>query len=301
MMRILPGEAARTLAVCALLACAPGDSVPVVEKAAAPADGGLGAAEESAASGSPVLDSRPETPVTIATPPDAVERVEGPPIYVSPLRGANATTMLGVGRIRPDPEQPFTLAEWLADVTLPLYESPDGETAGRIVGGWHEYPGHAPKPMDTAGLLETGYEEVSMIVLERRPDGWLKIRLSVPSVGTPGTAWAREEDLLSAGLTFEGWGEMFLRNERPLFFRNRHGEHELLAAPDTAAARTAEIGPDHDLKPLEVAGEWMRVRVTQPSQICRTAPESVPSVHEGWIRWLCDDLGPCLWYYTRGC
>ncbi len=62
---------------------------------------------------------------------------------------------------------------------------------------------------------------------------------------------------------------------------------------------TLEIGDDHALEPLEFRGEWLRVRVRQPSDYGET-PTAV-QVTEGWVRWWAEGPGPLVWYCTRGC
>lgn len=56
----------------------------------------------------------------------------------------------------------------------------------------------------------------------------------------------------------------------------------------------------YEIQPVEVAGDWMRVRVSIPPTYCELDP-SPPEVREGWIEWRTADRGPLLWYFTRGC
>jgi hypothetical protein len=62
----------------------------------------------------------------------------------------------------------------------------------------------------------------------------------------------------------------------------------------------ATIRGDHELEPLEVRGEWLRVRVRQPPQYCVWDDPAATEV-EGWMRWWTERRGPEVWYYTRGC
>ena len=55
------------------------------------------------------------------------------------------------------------------------------------------------------------------------------------------------------------------------------------------------------LERLEVRGDWMRVRVTRPSTYCVEEASVQPRVEEGWIRWRDGEMGPWVWYFTRGC
>ena len=61
----------------------------------------------------------------------------------------------------------------------------------------------------------------------------------------------------------------------------------------------SEIDDDYILEPLEVRGEWMRVKVKEPSDYCEF--DLTVKSREGWIRWYADESVPLVWYYTRGC
>jgi len=105
-------------------------------------------------------------------------------------------------------------------------------------------------------------------------------------VGAPGGRW--EETLAAPG---------------PIFFRTTNA-HALRAGPGSDHELRFWIrGDDHDamLEPLEVRGDWMRVRVTRPSTYCVMDPPADVRVEEGWIRWRDGEMGPWVWIFTRGC
>jgi hypothetical protein len=53
---------------------------------------------------------------------------------------------------------------------------------------------------------------------------------------------------------------------------------------------------------LEMAGDWMRVRVRQPAWHCNGSDQTFRGViRQGWIRWRDEKKGPWVWYPTRGC
>jgi hypothetical protein len=100
-------------------------------------------------------------------------------------------------------------------------------------------------------------------------------------------------------LRFEPWEQRLLSDEiSPLHFRDRTPQ-TLLAAPDEGSAEVARVEGDHHLEPLEIRGDWMRVRLKSPSDYC-VEPERVETA-EGWIRWNSTERGPLVWYHTRGC
>lgn len=94
---------------------------------------------------------------------------------------------------------------------------------------------------------------------------------------------------------------MPVRLSGPLFFRTRNA-HALRTDSGTGHPRRSWLryGEEPMLEPLELRGDWMRVRVTRPSTYCVIPPPPV-RVDEGWIRWRDEEMGPWVWYYTRGC
>jgi hypothetical protein len=148
-------------------------------------------------------------------------------------------------------------------------------------------------------MVETEYEATSFIVLDARDEGWLRIRYARPTDERDGTAWVHACHLARESLAYESWEERLLSDEiSPLYFRDR-AAHALRGDPDAASDELARIEGDYHLEPLEIRGNWMRVRFKQPSDHCAD-PERVRSV-EGWIRWRSAARGPLVWYYTRGC
>ena len=210
---------------------------------------------------------------------------------------------LGVGHIRPTEGM---LWGWHERVRLPLYGQPLGEIFGFIDEGWLQDRGSDTVswvPLGTEGLVETGYETPSFLVLERRADGWMRFRYAPPDrVESTGTAWISDCHLGThlPALRFEPWAERLLSSGiSPLFFRSAV-PHRLRAAPGIGAPLLGVIAGNHHLEPLEVDGEWMRVVVAQPSDYC--AGESIEvERREGWVKWRSDEKGPWVWYYTRGC
>lgn len=230
-------------------------------------------------------------------PPDAA----APVTPYHRLEPTDTSLDLGIGHLSP---ARFDW-DWLAKMRLPLFDAPDETPTTWIVGGWvMEAGSETPRPMTTDGLVETGYETPSFIVLEVREDGWLRLRRA-PGEGRIGTAWTHQCFLEESPirLRVEPWNERLTSEDiSPLYFRARV-RHSLRSAPTVDSERLLWIPADsHDyhLEPLETQGDWMRVRLVTPSDYCAEADERTKRI-EGWVRWRSDDVGPWLWYYTRGC
>lgn len=204
---------------------------------------------------------------------------------------------LGMGRLKLENRE--DIWDWWHRIEIPLYRAPEGVHWGWYVNGWLVAEEDAT-PMGTSGMIETGYETMSFIVLEHRRDGWLRLRYGKPSDSHDGVAWTHTCHVETEGLGFESWEERFTSGEiSPLTFRSPV-PHALRAGPGASSDLLHWIAGDHHLEPLEFRGDWMRVRVTQPSDYC--AGEAIQTrEHEGWVRWRSPDKGPWVWYYTRGC
>jgi hypothetical protein len=212
---------------------------------------------------------------------------------------------LGIGHVHRSEENPVRDlppgdGDWLRAMEIPLSASPGGHPSTWIAGGWVVRTGEPPEALTVHGMVETGYEEPSFVVLERRADGWLQI-LWPEAGGELGAAWM-PACALDAGpirLEFTSWSDWLLSDRiSPLFFRTALPE-ELRSGPSTASDVVTRIDRDHVMEPLEVRGDWMRVVLKQPSDYC--FPDVVPTRHEGWVRWRSGDLGPRVWYHSRGC
>lgn len=214
---------------------------------------------------------------------------------------ATSGVFLGVGHLRLAPDAGLSPWDWQLEVRLPLFSEPDGMHSGWIADGWVELGGGgADRARPVGGLVETGYEQVSLPVLAKREDGWLEVRYGS---GPSEAGWVHACQLPPA-VVYEGWQGLLLRDDiSPLFFRTEV-PHALREGPGTESRRITWVpsGPgDYDLEPLEVRGEWMRVRLEIPSDYC-VGPEGVQTTEwEGWVRWWGPEIGPWVWFYTRGC
>jgi hypothetical protein len=191
--------------------------------------------------------------------------------------------------------------DWPRALVLPLWSRPEGPflawlQAARV----HPVDGSPSSPLTGAGLVETGYEHLTFIVMATRGDGWLQLRLAP---GDNGTAWthACHLGLGPVKLNYQPWKSFLAEHGDWLHFRARVA-HALRAAPDTGSRRVTWIGLDHELEMLEMRGDWMRVRVRQPAWTCTGSDQPFPGrVDEGWVQWRDEVTGPWTWIYSRGC
>ena len=217
--------------------------------------------------------------------------------------GSRSAVDLGIGHIRPTKLDTSSYWEWHTVAELPLYSAPDGTHWGWFVKGHvMELASGTMTPVGGQGMVETGYETLSFIALESRADGWLRFRYAKPSAARDGTAWIHACQLAQApgAPAFEPWDARFLSGKiSPLYFRTPV-PHALRAGPGVEHARLRWIyGDRYHLEPSETAGDWMRVKLVEPSDYCGN-PGNVIRL-EGWVKWRSSDKGPWVWYYTRGC
>ncbi|CAN5844190.1 hypothetical protein BH20GEM1_BH20GEM1_09960 [soil metagenome] len=151
-------------------------------------------------------------------------------------------------------------------------------------------------------MVETGYEVASWIVDEARDDGWVRFRFAE----TPeGSGWASRCHLSASDppIGFEPWTDRFTgESAGPLFFRTRE-RHALRRGPGAEYGRSFWLVGYRatELQPLEIRGDWMRVRANSPPVYCAEPPPTRGLAEEGWIRWRDDETGPWVWWFTRGC
>jgi hypothetical protein len=188
---------------------------------------------------------------------------------------------IGIGYLRPQnldfldqpdwPQSPYLEANWLQAIALPIYATPDAEPGdtpwGWLINGWLVVDTYEPILVGRDAsflMLQTHYALFSFPVLEIREDGWFRFQY------TPiGTAWAHQ-DHLNLGeipLAIETWPDHFLATGWVEFLR--HGISQPLRSSSSAAdSILALVGPESFIEPLSFDGDWMQVRVTQPTEGC---------------------------------
>ncbi|MBE7382623.1 MAG: hypothetical protein F6J95_014570 [Leptolyngbya sp. SIO1E4] len=215
---------------------------------------------------------------------------------------------IGIGHLRPkdlsflaEPDwtnSPYLGANWLQLAAVPIYVEPEGAHWGWLVNGWLIPNGQEPIAIGrdaTFLMLHTYHALFSFPVTEIREDGWFQLQY------TPaGTAWAHIDhlNLGSTELTVERWEDRFLAKGWIEF--RRHGlSQPLRPEPTDDEAILSLIGPDSFIEPIAFDGDWMQVRVTQPTNGCEFLPAS--RTQEGWMRWRGLESQSLIWYPPQGC
>ncbi|MFQ4135445.1 hypothetical protein PGN35_003925 [Nodosilinea sp. PGN35] len=189
-------------------------------------------------------------------------------------------------------------AGWLRDVALPIYPSPESDHWGWLINGWLVPNDGTPLAIgrDAAfSMVKTQPQIYTFPVLEVRSDGWFRFQY------TPaGDAWAHTShlNLGSLPLAIETW-ESSIQEASRIEFRRPGLAQPMRLAPNGNAPLQALVGPNSIIQPLDLDGDWLRVRVTQPAQGCTPLPGS--STAEGWVRWRSDADVPLIWFPATDC
>ncbi len=251
-----------------------------------------------------------DVPLVPGLPTNLAERDSTPPGMVAEPRsvrdwdGGWRRAFLGVGHLElADGDASGMYWTWAEHVALPLFVEPDGEFWGWIYKG-EVLPGGASEGarLSGAGMTETDYERQTFLVLETRGD-WLKVRHSAPADSGDGTAWAHAclLDLGEVSLVFESWEDVLMQiGGVPVFFRSEVA-HSFRSGPSLESDRLGWILGEYEMWPVEFRGDWLRVRLREPSHWCSGDDEFAGREREGWIKWRGEDIGPWIYYPTRGC
>ena len=243
-------------------------------------------------SSEPTLPSRP------SVIPEAILPDEAGIIGLSP----SPSDDVGIGQLRPamlpGSGNALRKANWLRGVTLPIYPSPESDHWGWLLNGWLIPNDGEPLAVgrDAAfSMVQTEQQIYAFPVLEIRPDGWFRFQY------TPaGAAWAHTShlNLGTVPLTVEPW-EISMEDAARVEFRRPGLAQPMRLAPRSNAPLQALVGPNSIIQPLDIEGDWLRVRVTQPARGCTPLPGS--SHLEGWVRWRSDADVPLVWFSASDC
>ena len=249
-------------------------------------------------------EQRPTVPALPADIPTAIEPDENGIVGLMPQPNDD----LGIGHLRPADldslagnnwrNSPLLNARWLRGTALPIYAAPEGDPWGWLVNGWLLSDGHDPLAIgrDAAfSMVQVNRGLYTFPVLELRDDGWFQFQY------TPaGSAWAHVSHLnLGANtLVVEAWEDYLPAVDR-VEFRRLGVSQPVRSAPSASASLQALVGPNSLIEPLEVADDWLRVRVVQPANGCTPLPGSGSA--EGWVRWRDDAEAPLVWVAVDDC
>ncbi|MGB3138501.1 MAG: hypothetical protein WBB18_16960, partial [Nodosilinea sp.] len=210
---------------------------------------------------------------------------------------------IGVGHLGPttptaDASDTPVGAEWLQGIALPIYPTPESTHWGWLINGWLVPNEASPLAIgrDAAfSMVQTEDQIYTFPVLEIRPDGWFRFQY------TPaGAAWAHTSHLGlgSVPLVVETW-EASIQDAARVKFRRPGLSRPIRLAPRGTAPLQALVGPNSIIQPLNLDGDWLRVRVTQPALGCTPLPGS--STAEGWVRWRSETNTPLIWFSAADC
>ncbi|MGB3312496.1 MAG: hypothetical protein WBG32_17825 [Nodosilinea sp.] len=242
--------------------------------------------------------ANPTVPPLPSPVPDSIVPDEAGIIGLDPAPNDD----IGVGHLRPTSltgsDDTAVGAEWLRGVALPIYPTPERTHWGWLINGWLVPNNADPLAIgrDAAfSMVQTEQQIYTFPVLEIRPDGWFRFQY------TPaGTAWAHTSHLGlgDVSLTVETWEASMERAAR-IQFRRPGLSQPMRLAPVGTAPLQALVGPNSIIQPLDLDGDWLRVRVTQPALGCTPLPGS--STAEGWVRWRSETDMPLVWFSGADC
>ncbi len=198
----------------------------------------------------------------------------------------------GGGHLRSGPNA--EAFDWFRLAILPLYRQPGGSPPfAWIARGWIYRVGTPGRwdPWRAAGWISTVYDgPASLPVFEMRPDGWFNFRYTAPSPGDDGTAWAHTSQLAlgATDLQLFTWEDHYLHAGAVYIIDPT--PQRLHEAPDSGSRVVASLESEtYGAFPLEITGDWMRVRVQWPGPWCGGVAQRTA---EGWIVWRTRSRGP---------
>ncbi len=131
-------------------------------------------------------------------------------------------------------------------------------------------------------------------VLAIRDDGWFQVQYT-----TGGSAWAHTSqlELGDMPLAIERW-ELLLGSQPALYFLESSEAQVLRSQPQEATNMLSFVASDSLIEPINIVGDWMRVKVTRPTAQCQ--PLTGSTVTEGWMRWRDEADKSLVWYNPDG-
>lgn len=145
-------------------------------------------------------------------------------------------------------------------------------------------------------VVEFDYEVAGVPIDTVADGGWVRVVVGFTRDGRPRTGWVA---VRPADARLLLWRERL--PAQSLHFADGVTP-EFHVAPG-GAARPVALGDDslgYSMQPLQVEGDWMRVRVSVPHE-CRVVPGTpVPTV-DAWLRFVDARGRPRVWYAPRGC
>jgi len=231
---------------------------------------------------------------TLASLPDSLAP---PPVPRPPPRAADINrewrdSTRGVGYLTSTAN--LAAFDWFRLAIMPLYKQPgDARPFAWLARGWIYRVGAPGRwdPWRVAGWISTVYDgPVSLPLFDVRPDGWFNFRYTVPSQPDDGTAWAHVSHLAlgATDLKLVTWEDHYLHDGAVYIIEPT--PQSLHEAPDSGSRVVAPLESEaYGAFPLEISGDWMRVRVQWPGPWCGGVAQRTA---EGWILWRTRIRGP---------
>ncbi|MEL6138396.1 MAG: SH3 domain-containing protein [Cyanobacteria bacterium J06628_6] len=237
----------------------------------------------------PLVAQAPALPALPVNAPEPIEPV---------LDGISEVAMNedwdGIGYLQPT-SPAAEQAGWLREVSLPLYASADGEHWGWLLNGWlipNGQPAFAIGRDAGFTMVRTAPTQLAFPILERRDDGWIRVQYT-----DGGSAWVHVDHLDNRGLALSATltespiantganisvAQQLAAAER-LQFRQAVAAQVLRSQPELNRNVISLVSADSLIEPIEVSGDWVKVRVISPVDGC--VPLSRAESEEGWMRW----------------
>ena len=201
--------------------------------------------------------------------------------------------------------------DWLPEVSLPLYaRAGEAVPSAWMHLGWWVAPADrsADRVLGYRGMMETAYEQASIVVTREGADGWLEVWVDIgpiPRAASHGLLWTHSclLDLGPTSLELSRWEELFVGPGAPPLSFLGEERHALRSAADAGSGLVAWLDADDEVELLEFAGDWARVRALRPGVYLSgcLGEEWRGEDLSGWVRWRSAESGTWLWYPTRGC
>ncbi len=153
------------------------------------------------------------------------------------------------------------------------------------------------KLLQTDSFVEFDYEIRGLPITEVS-DKWLKVIYGYDKLGRTLLGWIEHRKGITRYLLWKD----FLK-EQDVFFESA----DQISFYDKPNGTRVEfkLEPskylvyDYIMKPIEASGNWMKVEVITPSNICASPINVRKEIF--WIKYLNEYGRPLLWYFTRGC
>ncbi|MBT9311308.1 SH3 domain-containing protein [Leptothoe kymatousa] len=216
---------------------------------------------------------------------EGVESVALPEAISPSLDGivdlATTDMPLGVGYLAPKRSVDLQ-ASWLSAVELPLYTEPGGNHWGWIWQGWLIPNGQQAFAIGRDAsftMVSVESERLAFPILQVRDDGWMQMQYT-----DGGSAWVHRDQFDDRGLelAFYSWQEG-LEDAENLALRDASDAQVLRSQPERGRNVLSLVSSNSLIEPLEVQDNWIRVRVTRPTNGCE--PLAGASEEEGWLQW----------------